>query len=104
MVLIMDNKNNIPLDLIKLWQEKMQGFFNEPKTIELMMKNMSASQDFFKKIQEMSFNYAGDNLNEVNNGKDDARDSMSVIKSRLTALEQRIAELEKLAASDKSNT
>lgn len=96
----MDNKNNIPLDLIKLWQEKTQAFFNDPKTIELMMQNMSTSQDFFKKIQEMSFNYAGDNNNEANDGKDSIRDAISVIKSRITALENRISELERLATSD----
>lgn len=95
----MDNKNNVPLDLIKLWQEKTQAFFNDPKTIELMMQNMSASQDFFKKIQGMSFNYAGDNNHEANDGKDSTRDAISVIKSRITALENRISELERLTTT-----
>lgn len=94
MVATMDKETNIPLDLIKLWQEKTQAFFNDPKTIEIMMKNMQASQDFFKKIQKMSSTYADHNTNETDDSKDNIRDAISILKLRIAALEGRVAELE----------
>jgi len=95
----MTTDGNVPLELIRIWQEKTQAFFSDPKSVELMMNNIQMSQSFFKKMQETGYEYKKHNAAQADDSTDDARDAIYLLKLRVTALEQRIAQLE--SCSDK---
>lgn len=90
----MQTDNNTHLELIRLWQEKTQAFFSDPKTIELMMQNMLMTQSFFQKTQEMKHDHAKQPNTKTSNGMDNASDSIAILNMRITDLEQRVSQLE----------
>lgn len=97
----MKTDSNSPTEMFKLWQEKTQEFFSDPKMVELMMQNAQVTQSFLNKINELRPENAKYNAAQNNDSMDDTQNTIELLNIRVTALEQRIAKLEAAARKDK---
>lgn len=92
----MSDKQNINGDILKAWQDYLQGAFQDPKMSELMLSHYNKFQDFLR---------ATNNEDRKSNPDDDTRASSDVdvqyngVAKRLDALEARLSNIEKLIAS-----
>jgi hypothetical protein len=83
-----------PLELIRLWQEKTQAFFTDPKVVEIMVGGMQTGQDLFDKMRDMGEGYAENNPKQTDDSIHKLHDAINQLSLRLAAIELKFSQLD----------
>jgi hypothetical protein len=88
----MADKQNIASQIIDAWQEQFQDYLKDPRLINLMTENYARFQE---NINQTVNSHEQSSKNPL---PDDVIAELNVLRKRVSQLEQRLEEIERLAA------